>query len=1017
MMRIVTMITVLLKTVSGLIAFASAASWAGALPSAKFGENELEAVTSVNDYVYYELNLGTDVFDCSGTIPVTMPVLSRDAASANYQQPLLVIKAKKAAISEGCSFKAENRNNRFDVLIIASEDRSEIDNRADPLSVNGWDATGFRVTGPSGSVYFPSDTALSAANSKLADILTSGTTTGNCVVKSIVLTKLDGKCGNRPCSCGNRKFQVTVSGSGTCTLGWDSYHYFQGNYRNINERYNFDENQGKRIFPEKASFPTNGGNNKSLDWNMKSLKLTVGGISRHFSGKEIYDGVSLDITKVGGESGEKTAGKEAYYRVRVMDGGQECTSQSLGVKAGLLRSTDNEKSDVKAQVKGKEIGFVSSSGDEPPTEIKLDSVGSGSEKGAGFGFDYRDFGQSTLYVSVAPGYNVPGATHKSGDGSLPLVLRGSVETTSFPQGICLKYSEDNSRKLCSGGCELIRSGEEFLLDILPVAYSGRDDDPLDCSDANVRSRVLPSFRMKDIPLLRTTSREKAGNSPDPAEDRDIPAEIETMQGSDDTAVSGKFDYGSEGSLLPDGMKLRARIGSAGTFRAHIPSIKFTEELKSTESWSEELSWIYPYAYRIWWDDSAVPSELYAKSMSFCRKADSGSSKYPWFTYAGQPFRLRNARIEAINKQGGVIKNYDSSIFSHATDVPRLMPFAREGTEFVKSAETIERLPETDPAAPGWQGWTDGWLYTRDASSAAMTHDYYFRLLKDGLKAPLTLYTGVGMESISGTGRSVVCGLDGSGERFSASAPSADGTDGTGTESDVSAPDEFCAFGGKRDYSSMNFLTGRLRAVSVRTGSAGAAYVPFVAEYVSEIDEGGSPVWTQNYPDSCTVLSFGRDAESPFSFSERIVSESSVKDTAAVSPVRKTGTEHDASDAFTVTPQGGIPFSLNFSGTYRGKIENSESAAPESSVYARMRNGTAVLRLILNGNFEDYGARRADFRYVLKRSTIGHLKDTETDSFDLKSAESPVWLGDTVIGSVIFGGRVVSPRMIYLQDGN
>lgn len=94
-MRIVTMITVLLKTVSGLIAFASAASWAGALPSAKFGENELEAVTSVNDYVYYELNLGTDVFDCSGTIPVTMPVLSRDAASANYQQPLLVIKAKK----------------------------------------------------------------------------------------------------------------------------------------------------------------------------------------------------------------------------------------------------------------------------------------------------------------------------------------------------------------------------------------------------------------------------------------------------------------------------------------------------------------------------------------------------------------------------------------------------------------------------------------------------------------------------------------------------------------------------------------------------------------------------------------------------------------------------------------------------------------------------------------------------------------------------------------------------------
>ncbi len=1010
MMRIANIVTGFLKTLSGLIVFVSAASWAGALPSARFGGNELEAVTSVNDYVYYELNLGTDVFDCNGTIPVTMPVLSRDAAPANYQQPLIVIKAKKASISEGCSFKAENRNNRFDVLIIASEKDSEIVNGADPLAVNGWDGTGFRVTSPSGSVYFPSDSALSPANVKLADMLTSDSNTSNCVVKSFVLTKISG-------TCGKRRFRIDVRGEGTCSISSDLIYYIRSNngYDVGKTTYNFDINNGIYSLP---SIEANPGNNRNYDWFLQALGVRVGGVLRYFGGKELYDGVSLDVTKVGSESGEKTAGKEAFYRVRVMDGGQECTNVLPVVKAGLLRSKDNEKSDVSAQVNGEEIGFVSSSGDEPPTEFKLGPVGSGSEKGAGFGFDYSDFGLSTLYISVVPGSGSRYADNRSDRRLLPLILRGSAEISSFPQGICVRYSQENKNKLCSSGCELIRSGEEFLLDILPVAYSGSDDDPLACSDEAVKSRVLPSFRMNDIPLLRTISREKHENTPDPAEDRDIPAEIETMQGSDDTAVSGKFDYGSEGSLLPDGMKLRARIGSAGTFRAHIPSIEFTEELKSTESWSEELSWIYPYAYRIWWDDSAVPSELYAKSLSFCRKADSGSSKYPWFTYAGQPFRLRNARIEAINKQGGVIKNYDSSIFSHATDVPRLMPFAREGTEFLRSAETIERLPETDAAAPGWQGWTDGWLYTRDASSnTAMTHEYYFRLLKDGLKAPLTLYTGVGMESISGTGRSVVCGLDGNGERFSASAPAAEGAEGTGTETPVSAPDEFCAFGGKSAYASMNFLTGRLRAVSGRTGSAGAAYIPFVAEYVSGFDEGGSPVWTQNYPDSCTVLSFGRDAESPFSFSERIVSESSVKDTAAVSPVRKAGTEHDASDAFTVTPQGGIPFSINFSGTYRGKIENSESAAPESSVFARMRNGTAVLRLILNGNFEDYGARRADFRYVLKRSTIGPLKDTETDTFDLKSAESPLWLGDTVIGSVIFGGRVVSPRMIYLQDGN
>ena len=422
MMRIANIVTGFLKTLSGLIVFVSAASWAGALPSARFGGNELEAVTSVNDYVYYELNLGTDVFDCNGTIPVTMPVLSRDAAPANYQQPLIVIKAKKASISEGCSFKAP-------------------------------------------------------ANVKLADMLTSDSNTSNCVVKSFVLTKISG-------TCGKRRFRIDVRGEGTCSISSDLIYYIRSNngYDVGKTTYNFDINNGIYSLP---SIEANPGNNRNYDWFLQALGVRVGGVLRYFGGKELYDGVSLDVTKVGSESGEKTAGKEAFYRVRVMDGGQECTNVLPVVKAGLLRSKDNEKSDVSAQVNGEEIGFVSSSGDEPPTEIKLDSVGSGSEKGAGFGFDYRDFGQSTLYVSVAPGYNVPGATHKSGDGSLPLVLRGSVETTSFPQGICLKYSEDNSRKLCSGGCELIRSGEEFLLDILPVAYSGRDDDPLDCSDANV----------------------------------------------------------------------------------------------------------------------------------------------------------------------------------------------------------------------------------------------------------------------------------------------------------------------------------------------------------------------------------------------------------------------------------------------------------------------------------------------------------------------------------------------------
>jgi len=998
MMRIANIVTGFLKTLSGLIVFVSAASWAGALPSAKFGGNELEAVTSVNDYVYYELNLGTDVFDCNGTIPVYAPQLE---SRRNSGYGFFVIRAEKAVISESCSFKQADRqvgnevkhSAVFDVLIIASETGSEIADGAHPLTADIGDCL---LQDPSGDRWIGRDDGGDSFRHKRSDELYDkffkGTT--KCLPTGFSNTKVLDICSSN--GTGTAEFSATFSGE----CSWTTEAYYKGSASKRDSGNITFRKSDTKVF----SADTRNG-------DLRAFRITVGEKSRTFGVSEIY-GLDLAITRADGGSTAKTAGKKEAYRVGFNDAaGNGCPDgkfELTGMKAGLLRSSDNEKSGVKAQVNGKEIGFVSSADEALPTDIAL--------RGSLLDFDYRDFGRTTLLVSGTLDGSETG-TGDSGSVTGKLQLRGSAEISNYPQGICVRYSPENSKKLCSGGCELIRSGEEFLLDILPVAYSGNDGNPLACSDPDAKSRVLPSFRMKDIPIERTISREKAGDTPDPAENRDLPAAVETMQGSDDTAVSGKFDYGSGGSLLPDGIRLRARIGSAGVFRAHIPSIKFTEELKSTESWSEELSWIYPYAYRIWWDDSAVPSELYAKSMSFCRKADSGSSKYPWFTYAGQPFRLRNARIEAINKQGGVIKNYDSSIFSHATDVPRLMPFAREGTEFVKSAETIERLPETDPAAPGWQGWTDGWLYTRDASSAAMTHDYYFRLLKDGLKAPLTLYTGVGMESISGTGRSVVCGLDGSGERFSASAPSADGTDGTGTESDVSAPDEFCAFGGKRDYSSMNFLTGRLRAVSGRTGSAGAAYVPFVAEYVSEIDEGGSPVWTQNYPDSCTVLSFGRDAESPFSFSERIVSESSVKDTAAVSPVRKTGTEHDASDAFTVTPQGGIPFSLNFSGTYRGKIENSESAAPESSVYARMRNGTAVLRLILNGNFEDYGARRADFRYVLKRSTIGHLKDTETDSFDLKSAESPVWLGDTVIGSVIFGGRVVSPRMIYLQDGN
>ena len=979
-----------------LLLSAAGGSAAADLPSGTLGGETLGASLRThesNDYLYYELDRGSGAFDCSGSLALKLPISDVAAGSAspvNLARPLVLIKSRSASIGEGCRIGpasgADGTKQAFDVLLKVSGESSDTAEAADPLAYDGGRSGGFRLTGPSGTFYIPLGSTLSWENEILAGLLISDS--ADCSVSGISMAGSAGICSN--------SILFTAHGSGQCSYnietssggGWSA----AGN--------------GSFDFSSSEAQPLHASNTNG---SLKAVRIKVGSYSRTFDVSGTTAGLTLSITKKGGGSGEKTAGMKAVYRVGVKDaGGNDCPGVQLtGLKAGLLRSSDNENSGVRALVNGKEIGFVASSSEELPTDISL--------SGGSFDFDYQDFGRSTLYVS-----GTIGGTGSDSDaaGDEAAVLRGFAEISSWPQGICLRYSQENKNKLCSGGCELIRSGEEFLLDILPVAYSGNDADPLACSDAAVRSRVLPSFRMKAIPLLRTTSREKAEDSPDPSEDRDLPADIEIMQGSDDTAVSGKFDYGSEGSLLPDGMKLRARIGSAGTFRAHIPSIEFTKELKSAESWSEELSWIYPYAYRIWWDESAVHSESYAKSMSFCRKADSSSSKYPWFTYAGQPFRLRNARIEAINKQGGVIKNYDSSIFSHATDVPRLMPFARDGTGFVRSAETIERLPETDASAVRWQDWTNGSLYTLDSSGVpVMTHDYYFRLLKDGLKAPLTLYLGTGMESIGGAGRSVVCGLDGSGERFSASAPAADGTEGTGTGTDVSAPDEFCAFGGKRDYSAMNFLTGRLRAVSGRTGQEGTAYVPFVAEYVSEIDDNVSPVWTQNYPDSCTVLSFGRDAESPFSWTERIVSESSVKDTAAVSPVRKAGTLHDASDAFTVTPQGGIPFSLNFSGTYRGKIENSESAAPESSVFARMRNGTAVLRLVLNGNYEDTGARRADFRYVLKRSTIGHLKDTETDPFDLKSAESPVWLGDTVIGSVIFGGRVVSPRMIYLQDGN
>ena len=978
-----------------LLLSAAGSSAAADLPSGTLGGETLDAAVlshESKDYLYYELDRVSGAFDCSGSIALSLPPSDTAAGGAqpvNLARPLVVIRSGGASIGEGCRIGpatgADGTKQAFDVLLKVSGESTDTAEAADPLAYDGGRSGVFRLTGPSGTFYLPPGSTLSQENEVLANLLSSDS--ADCTVSGISMAGSAGKCSN--------SILFTARGSGQCSWTLETSSG-SGWTKAGGGTADFDNAQSATL----RAANTNG--------SLRSVRIKVGSCSRTFDVSGTSAGLSLAITKDGGGSGAKIAGKKAVYRVGVKDAaGNDCPGiQLTGMKAGLLRSTDNGKSGVRALVNGKEIGFVASSSEALPTDISL--------SGSSLDFDYLDFGRTTLYISGTAGGPGSGSDGSGADDEAA-TLRGSAEISSWPQGICVRYSRGNANKLCSGGCELLPSGEEFLLDILPVAYSGSDGDPLACSDASVGSRVLPSFRMKDIPLLRSISRVKAENAPDPAEDRDLPAEIETLQGSGDTAVSGKFDYGSEGSLLPDGMKLRARIGSAGTFRAHIPSIEFAGDLRSAESWSEELSWIYPYAYRIWWADGSS-SESFAKSLSFCRKSDSGTSKYPWFTYTGQPFRLRYARIEALNRQGGVIRNYDSSIFSHATDVPRLMPFAREGTGFMRSSLNFERLPETDASAVRWQGWTDGRLYTLDSSSApVMTHDYYFRLSKDGLKAPLTLYAGVGMESGGGAGRAVVCGQDGNGERFSAAAPLTDGAEGAGTE--VSAPDEFCAFGGRRDHAAMNFLTGRVRAVPGRTGSEGVASVPFVAEYVSEIDESGSAVWAQNYPDSCTVLSFGRDAESPFSFSERIVSESSVKDTAAVSPVRKAGTEHDASDAFTVTPQGGIPFSINFSGTYRGKIENSESAVPESSVFARMRNGTAVLRLILNGNFEDYGARRADFRYVLKRSTIGPLKDTETDTFDLKSAESPLWLGDTVIGSVIFGGRVVSPRMIYLQDGN
>ncbi len=984
-------------------------SLADAGSSGKLGQYDLvqkiqsDSSYGGKNYLYYELDLGNSDFNCPGTLQLQLPPppdMKGNYKLINAFSPLIVIRAGRAVIGENCRIGQEKKQQGFEVLVIVSGSGSVIAPNAHPVDGGGHGNNG-RSFGLQEGGKYPVDTVFvppfkqhdgkkgfsDTWNDRLAYILINGSDGSACSVSDISMTGDSGTC--------SRSVEFTVRGSGQCSwrvkTDWGSGF---ADYSSGTHDFDADSVLSLRV--------SNAGG------SLRAVRVSAGNSSsRDFNVSGSAAGLRLVLTRTDSQGGAKIAGKQASYSIGVRDGDADCSGVSLtGVKAGLLRSSDNEKSGIRASVNGTAIGFIASPSDPLPTDIIL--------SGNSIDFDYSDYGRTTLYVSGTP--VLPGSDGgDAGDAdSSASVLTGSAEISSFPQGICVRYSDSNSTKLCSGGCELLRAGEEFLLDVLPVAYSKNVNDPLACSDAAVRSRVLQSFRMKDIPLLRSISRENAGNAPEPAEDRDLPAEVETMQGSGDEAVSGKFDYGSDGSLLPDGMSLRARIGTAGIFRAHIPSIEWAEGLSSVESFSSELNRIYPYAYRIWWADDPSAASSFAKSMSFCRKADSGSYKYPWFTYAGQPFRLRYARIEAVSKQGTVIRNYDSSIAPHAADVPRMKAFARDGAVFSESKEVIERLPEDGTAAPVSAGWTEGRLYTADSSSGTeLTRDWYFRLRKDGLKDPLTLYMGVGVESSAGAAREVICGADGQGERFSAAA--ADG--GSGTAPETAADSELCAFGGKSIYASMDFLTGRLRAVSGRTGKGGEASVPFVAEYVSSLDGSGNPVWTQNYPDSCTALSFGSAAEPPFSWTERIVSGDSVKDTAAVSPVRKSGTEHDASDAYTVTPQGGLPFSLNFSRTYRGKIENSESAAPESSVFARMRNGTAVLRLVLNGNYEDTGARRADFRYVLKRSTIGHLKDTETDPFDLKSAESPVWLGDTVIGSVIFGGRVVSPRMIYLQDGN
>lgn len=63
-----------------------------------------------------------------------------------------------------------------------------------------------------------------------------------------------------------------------------------------------------------------------------------------------------------------------------------------------------------------------------------------SLSGGSFDFDYQDFGRSTLYVS-----GTIGGTGSDSDaaGDEAAVLRGFAEISSWPQGICLRYSQEN----------------------------------------------------------------------------------------------------------------------------------------------------------------------------------------------------------------------------------------------------------------------------------------------------------------------------------------------------------------------------------------------------------------------------------------------------------------------------------------------------------------------------------------------------------------------------------------------